>query len=327
MGEKALVVSGKQGAKQVIKKQDMFNLVKNKNYFFAFSGLLIVGSVAALVLWGLKPGLDFTGGSLLEAEYAGERPSNQSIEQKIEPLAGKAIVTPTGEKGVIIKMKYLDEATHQKILAGLKELAAAKEVSRGERDVLLEKKFETIGPTISAELKKKSFLAIFFVIVAIILYIAFAFRKVSRPVNSWKYGVCAVLALIHDVTIPTGVFAALGHFWGTEVDTLFVTALLTILGFSVHDTIVVFDRIRENLIKFSRETFEEVINRSVNQTAARSVNTSLTVLLVLLAVFFFGGESTRNFVLALIIGVVFGTYSSIFVASPLLVVWNRWGKK
>lgn len=258
----------------------------------------------------------------MEVEYKNSRPINQAVEEKINPLVEKVQVTPAGERGLILKMKTIDEPTHQKVLAALREL----DKTAGD-DALTEKKFEAIGPTISAELKKKSFLAIFFVLFAIIIYIAFAFRKVSKPVSSWKYGVSAVLALTHDVIIPCGVFAVLGHFYGVEVDTLFVTALLTVLGFSVHDTIVVFDRVRENLIKFPRESFEEVINRSVNQTAVRSVNTSLTVLLVLLATFFFGGESVKYFVLTLIIGVIFGTYSSIFVASPLLVMWNRLNKK
>lgn len=297
-----------------------FNLVKNQKYFLTFSGILIAASLSALLIWGLKPGLDFTGGSLLEVSWQEARPDNQTIEQKISSLVEKPVLIPAGENGLIIKMKAVDESTHQQILSALKELG-------GGGDKVVEKRFEMIGPTVSAELKTKSFLAIVFVLLAIIFYIAFAFRKVSRPVSSWKYGLCAVGALFHDVIIPTGVFAVLGHFLGVEVDTLFVTALLTVLGFSVHDTIVVYDRIRENLLKFPRETFEEVVNRSVNQTAVRSVNTSLTVLLVLLATFFFGGESIKYFVLTLIIGVVFGTYSSIFVASPLLVIWNRAAKR
>ncbi len=297
-----------------------FNLVKNQKYFLVFSGVLIVAGLLAILIWGLKPGLDFTGGSLLEVAFQDARPDNQEVEQKISSLAEKPVLIPAGEKDLIIKMKAVDEAKHQQILSALKELG-------GGGDKVMEKRFEMIGPTVSAELKTKSFLAIVFVLLAIILYIAFAFRKVSRPVSSWKYGVCAVLALFHDVIIPTGVFAVLGRFLGVEVDTLFVTALLTVLGFSVHDTIVVYDRIRENLLKFPRETFDEVVNRSVNQTAVRSVNTSLTVLLVLLATFFFGGESVKYFVLTLIIGVVFGTYSSIFIASPLLVIWNRAAKK
>lgn len=300
----------------------MLNLVKNQNFFFTFSALLVAVSLAFLFMWGLKPGLDFTGGSLLEVEYIGDRPTAQSVEQKLDPIVGKATVTPLAERGLIIKMKHIDENTHQAAVSALKDLAGQK-----DSEVLQEKRFETIGPTISAELKKKSFLAIVFVLAAIILYITFAFRKVSHPVSSWKYGVCAVVALLHDIIIPVGVFAALGHFLGVEVDTLFVTALLTVLGFSVHDTIVVFDRIRENLIKFSRETFGDVVNRSVNQTMTRSINTSLTVLLVLLAVFLLGGVTTKYFVLTLIIGVIFGTYSSIFIASSLLVVWHRMSKK
>ncbi|MEK7190103.1 MAG: protein translocase subunit SecF [Patescibacteria group bacterium] len=297
-----------------------FNLVKNQKYFLSFSGVLIVSGLLAVLIWGLKPGLDFTGGSLLEVSFSEARPDNQAVEQKINSLVEKPVLIPAGEKDLIIKMKAVDEASHQQILSALKVLG-------GGVDKVTEKRFEMIGPTVSAELKTKSFLAIIFVLLAIILYIAFAFRKVSRPISSWKYGVCAVLALFHDVIIPTGVFAILGHFLGVEVDTLFVTALLTVLGFSVHDTIVVYDRIRENLLKFPRETFEEIVNRSVNQTAVRSVNTSLTVLLVLIASFFFGGESIKYFVLTLIIGVVFGTYSSIFIASPLLVIWNRAAKK
>lgn len=300
-----------------------FNLVKNKNYFLVFSGVLIAASLFAFFVWGLKPGLDFTGGSLLEVEYKNERPANQPVEQRLTPLVEKPLLIPTGERGLIIKMKTVDEAKHQRILEDLRDLAGNK----SDLSLIQEKRFEMIGPTISSELKTKSFLAIVFVLLAIILYISFAFRRVSRPVSSWKYGICAVLALFHDVIIPTGVFAFLGHFSGVEVDTLFVTALLTVLGFSVHDTIVVFDRIRENLLRFPRETFEEVVNRSVNQTMVRSLNTSLTVLLVLLAAFFFGGESVRYFVLTLIIGVVFGTYSSIFIASPLLVIWNRLAKR
>ncbi|MCX6779510.1 MAG: protein translocase subunit SecF, partial [Candidatus Magasanikbacteria bacterium] len=248
--------------------------------------------------------------------------TNQVLEEKLIPLVEKPVIIPTGDKGAIIKMKLIDEAKHQQVFSALKELSGSAEV-----DSVKEKRFEMIGPTVSSDLRTKSFLAIVFVLLAIVAYIALAFRKVSRPVSSWKFGVAAVLALLHDVIIPVGVFSALGHFMGIEVDTLFVTALLTVLGFSVHDTIVVFDRIRENLLKFPRENFDEIVNRSINQTFVRSINTSLTVLLVLLATFFFGGESVRYFVLALIVGVFFGTYSSIFIASPILVIWNRFSSK
>jgi len=296
-----------------------FNLVKKQKYFLSFSAFLVILSIISVLLWGLKPGLDFTGGSLLEVQFKNERPSNQSIEAKISAIAEKPILIPTGDNGLIIKTKVLDENQHQALVNALSGL--------NQNEKVIEKNFTMIGPTISSELRTKSFLAILFVLLAIIFYITFAFRKVSRPVASWKYGICAILALFHDVVIPTGIFAALGYFLGVEVDTLFVTALLTILGFSVHDTIVVFDRIRENLLKYSRETFEEVVNRSVNQTVTRSINTSFTVLLVLLTAYFLGGESIKYFVLTLIIGIVFGTYSSIFVASPILVIWNRLSNK
>jgi preprotein translocase subunit SecF len=297
-------------------------IIQNRKYYFILSSVLIVASVAAVAVWGLKQGLDFTGGSLLEVEFGQERPSNEAVAAALEPVAGKTAVSPTGNTGLIIKMRHLDEDAHQSALKALVNLTKSQ-----DKLELTEKRFESIGPTISSQLKRQAVVSIIFVSLAIIIYIAFVFRKVSRPVSSWKYGVAAVLALTHDIIIPVGVFAALGHYLGAEVDTLFVTALLTVMGFSVHDTIVVFDRIRENLIKFPRDTFEEVVNRSVNQTFTRSINTSLTVLIVLLAVLLFGGVTIKYFVLTLIVGVVVGTYSSIFIASPLLVVWQRLSKK
>jgi len=189
-----------------------------------------------------------------------------------------------------------------------------------------ELRFDSIGPTIGKELQQKAIYAILIVIIAIILYIAYAFRKVSHPIESWKYGVAAVIALIHDILIVTGIFSALGHFFGYQVDTLFITALLTILGFSVHDTIVTFDRTRENLHRHQDQIFEDVINSSVNETLTRSLNTSITTFFALLAIYLFGGQSLKEFILALMIGIIFGTYSSIFLASPLLMVWYRFKK-
>ena len=190
---------------------------------------------------------------------------------------------------------------------------------------ITEKRFDAIGPTIGRELRQKSFIAIVTTLVLIVIYITWAFRKVSRPVSSWKYGVAAVIALAHDVTIPSGIFAALGYFKGVEVDALFITGLLTILGFSVHDTIVVFDRVRENLKKVGgmNISFGQIVNKSINETITRSINTSLTVILVLVAVIFLGGGTIFYFALLLILGIFFGTYSSIFIASPILLLWNR----
>ena len=215
-----------------------------------------------------------------------------------------------------MKFRAVNENTHEAMKRDLNDLSA-----------LEERRFDSIGPTLGRELQKKSLKAVGYVLVLIVSYIAWAFRKVSQPVSSWKYGLIAVTALVHDVTIPTGVFAILGHFYGVEVDSFFVTAMLTVMGFSVHDTIVVFDRIRENLKRRPGDDFSLTINASVNETLARSINTSLTVLLVLAAIYFLGGVSVKYFALALILGVSFGTYSSIFVAGPLLSYWAGRGRR
>ena len=293
------------------------SIIKLRKYSYAFSGILFLASITMLAMWGLRLGIDFTGGSLMEVQFRNE-PSREAIQAALQPFnLGDIHVQPTQSNGALIRMKDLDEPTHQKVLTALKLLDQN----------LVEKRFDSIGPTIGSELRKRSIYALLLVIIMIILYIAWAFRKVSRPVESWKYGVVAVVALMHDIFIPSGAFAYLGHFSGVEVDALFITAILTILGFSVHDTIVVFDRIRENLRRGKGSTFEETVDISIHETIVRSVNTSLTLLLVLLTLYFFGGESTRYFSLALILGTIFGTYSSIFIASPLLVTWHNWSKK
>ena len=289
-------------------------IIKHRKIWYAFSLLIVIASLFSMFKFGLKQGIDFTGGALLEVEYAA-KPDALVVKQKIEELSlGSAIVQPSGEKNIIVRMKDITEEQHQKVLS------ASLSAGQGGKEI----RFDSIGPVIGKELKKKSITAMILVIVMIIFYIAFAFRKVSQPVNSFYYGLMAVVALIHDVTLPAGVFAVLGHYYGVEVDTLFVTALLTVLGFSVHDTIVVFDRIRENLRNNgNKNDFETVVGASVSQTISRSINTSLTVILVLLAIFFLGGESTKYFSLALLIGVAIGTYSSIFLASPLLVTLQK----
>ncbi len=286
----------------------MISVIKHKKKFLFFSGTLVVLSFIPLILWGLKPGIDFTGGSLWEIEFIKDRPSNEAILASLQDFKlDDALIQPTGEKGVILRFRNINEKTHEAAYRYLNDLSP-----------LTEKYFQTIGPTIGAELKTKSLQAIAVVLILIVAYIAWAFRRVSRPVASWKYGVIAIVALVHDVTIPAGVFSFLGKFYGIEVDALFITALLTVLGFSVHDTIVVFDRIRENLKRRPSEDFSKTIDASINETITRSINTSFTVILVLLAIFFLGGESTKFFALTLILGVFFGTYSSIFVAGPLL---------
>jgi preprotein translocase subunit SecF len=281
-------------------------------------------SIIALVAFGLKLGIDFTGGSLLEIEFAIPRPNNQQINDILTTNGiNNAIVQPIGEKEVEIRFKDIDEATHQKVLAELKNNLKPTEFKEGDT-VLTEKRFDSIGPSIGNELKKKTVWAIIIVSIAIIAYIAWAFRKVSKPIASWKYGVIAVVALIHDIIITVGLFAILGKFYGIEANAPFIAALLTIFGYSNNDTIVVFDRIRENLIRHRGDDFEDIVDRSINEVIVRSINTSVTVLLALFVLLLFGGATIRDFVLALIFGVIIGTYSSVFLASPLLVVWEKW---
>jgi len=295
----------------------MINVVGHRRIFYTFSLLLILASIFSIGWWKLNFGIDFRGGSLMEIEFLTQRPETKLIKDALNQLnLGEVFVQPTGEKSLILRLKNLDEAAHQQILEKLKET--------GEME---EKRFDSIGPVIGEELKQRAYQAILVVLFLIIIYIALAFRKISRPVASWRYGMAAVIALFHDVFIPTGLFAVLGHFYGVEIDLLFVTGLLTILGFSVHDTIVVFDRIRENLRKGVGRSFEETANISINQTISRSVSTSLTVFLTLLAIFIFGGATTKFFALLLLVGIFFGTYSSIFVASSLLVSNEAWRQK
>jgi preprotein translocase subunit SecF len=293
-------------------------MVRNRKIAYIFSTILVAASVFSLLVWNLKLGLDFTGGSLLEAEYEEGLPELAKIQQAVNGLGfGNVLLQPTGEKEIIVRLRDISETEHQKLLNALNI----------DNKTPVEKRFDSIGPVIGKELWRKSLVAIGLVVLMIILYIAWAFRKVSRPVSSWKYGVAAVIALIHDVIIPSGVFAALGHFRGVEIDILFITALLTTLGFSVHDTIVVFDRTRENLKKDVGKSFEEVVEHSIRQTMARSIFTSMTVIFVLIALLIFGGPTTRYFSLTLLLGITFGTYSSIFLASPLLVTWHKWSEK
>lgn len=299
----------------------MYKIIQKRKIWYTVSIILVSLSIIGWFLWGLKYGLDFTGGSLMDVSYAKQRPSITQMEESFKQLEiTDAKVQPAGEKDYLIRFKNIDENKHQEIVKKLSSIS----VEGVSDNTFTENRFESIGPSLGKELKAKAVQAIVIVLICIVLYIAYAFRKVSKPVESWKYGVSAIVALAHDVLVVTGIFVYLGKFAGVEVDSLFVTALLTLLGFSVHDTIVTFDRIRENLFKSrSYENFEEIINISINQTIIRSLNTSLTTFLALLAILLFGGESTRYLALALAIGVVVGTYSSIFIASPLLLLFNK----
>lgn len=299
------------------------SIVKNRAKFFIFSGILMLASIISIALWGLNLGIDFTGGSLLEikvnnAELMGASDFSHKV-MNILPALGEVRVQPSSDSSYLIRLKHINEEEHQQLLKTANEI-----FNDQNKDVAIEeKRFESIGPIMGQELKVKAIWAIIVAMIMIILYIAYSFRHVSKPVASWKYGLGAVIALFHDILITTGAFAIFGHFLGYEIDLLFVSALLTILGFSVHDTIVVYDRTRENLIHNPQKTFEDTVDKATNDTMVRSINTSLTVFIVLLAMFILGGATTKTFILALLIGVVFGTYSSIFVASTLLVVWHK----
>jgi len=285
-------------------------IIKYKKIFFLISSILVIGSVLALIFYGLNLGIDFTGGSLMEGTFI-ERPSNDQIKEKLKDFdLGEIVVQQTGENNILIRMKDINEETHQEILNSLEGFE--------------ELRFESIGPVIGQELKKKAIYAIIVTLIVILLFIALAFRKVSFIIKSYKYGILAVLALFHDILIVLGVFAILGKFLNVEVGVPFVAALLATLGYSVNDSIIVFDRVRENLlISEHREDLDELVSKSLKQTLVRSLNTSLTTLLVLLAVLFFGGSTIQYFILALVIGIIAGTYSSLFIAAPLLVVWEK----
>ena len=297
-------------------------IIRNKRIFFSIATLLVLGSVVAMVFHGFQLGVDFTGGSVLEVAYE-TRPNIDAIKSSLLAVRPDARIQAIGSNGVMVRTEPIDETVKESLLSAMKM----------NDQIPTEKRFNTIGPSVGSELRSKALLSVILVSLCIIIFIAFAFRGVARKedkggnatgVSSWKYGVIAIAVLIHDVVIPAGVFA----FFGLQVDTLFIVGLLTILGVSVNDTIVVFDRIRENLHvheeKKTHETFEEIVGKSIQQTFTRSLMTSLTVLLALAALWVWGPESTRTLSIAMFLGVFFGTYSSIFIASPLLVVWEKW---
>ncbi|MCX7779250.1 MAG: protein translocase subunit SecF [Patescibacteria group bacterium] len=287
----------------------MYNIIGQRKIFFAISGGLIGLSVLFLILFGLKPGIDFTGGTMMEIKYRKEMPSSEEIKEKIKEFdLGEVIIQPTHDQTFVLRFKEVDEETHQKIL---KKLGQPEEI-----------RFESIGPIIGRELINKARWAVILAVIAILIYIAWAFRRLSKIIKrgeSWRYGAGAILALIHDVLVMLGVFAFLGRFRNVEINTPFIIAILTVLGYSVNDTIVIYDRIRENFLFHPNEKFEITINRSLNETIIRSLNTTITTLLALLAIFFFGGETIRYFVLAMMVGIATGAWSSISIAAPFLL--------
>jgi len=297
-------------------------VIRHRKIWFAFSALLIAVSAYGAFIYGFNQSIDFKGGTITEVRFERERPAKASVEESIGTLnLGGFSVRPLREDSYIIRTRELSQGEAEELYRTLSLSDPVFEIVRSN----------TIGPVAGAELKNKAMWAMLVVIMMIVLFVTFAFRHVSKKLSSWKYGLVTIISMLHDIAIPTGAFIILGHFIGLEIDLLFVSGLLAVLGYSVHDTIVVFDRVRENLrvneeLKVE-EPFEGTVGRAISQTIGRSINTSVTTLIMLLALYFIGSTATKDFALLLIVGIIAGTYSSIFVASPLLVTFYKWQRK
>ncbi len=309
----------------------MMNIIEKRKYAYFFSGILTVLSILFLSLWGLKLGIDFKGGTLMEVQFSKKEvpqedvakekaseaniefklPTREEIQDKLKDLGLVSLNIQDSQNGLItLRYEGSDEDLNEKVTKKLDEFNSKVDLLR----------VDFIGASVSQQLKQNAVIALILAVIGIALYIAWSFRKISYPMASWQYGICAVIALAHDIIITLGIFSVLGKFFDIEVDASFIAALLTILGYSINDTIVVYDRIRENLTKSSRkENFEVIVNKSIIETMARSINTVMTVIIVLITIVLFGGDSIKYFSLAILIGVSFGAYSSVFVASALLV--------
>ncbi len=296
----------------------MLRIIHQRKYAYAFSLLLTLGSLVVISMYGLRLGIDFKGGTSLEVRFTSEvTPTTELVSEKLNLLELQSLtIQPTENNGMFIRYHASDELANEKALRLLQEIDPN----------VIQLRTDFIGSSVSGQIQRSAFEGTILSLIGIALYIAWAFRRVSHPINSWEYGLGAIIALAHDIVITVGVFSLLGHFLNVEVGVPFIAALLTILGYSVNDTIVVYDRVRENLIRArDKSDFEGLVNRSLNETLGRSINTSMTVIIVLLAIAVFGGESVRWFAVALLVGVGFGTYSSIYIASALLV--TRHGMK
>lgn len=289
------------------------NIVGRRKLWFAISIIIILPGIIALALWGLKPGIDFAGGQVMEV---GKVVDIEKVKPIFEAAGARDISTTTTGAGTIL-VRYRD--AEGKSSADSNEEIKQALIGIGAEQV----SYESVGPAVSRDITRNAVISVALAALAIVVFLAISFRNTPPPVSPWSFGITAVIALLHDTIALLGIFAILGHFYQVEIDSLFITAVLTTIGFSVHDTIVVFDRIRENLKRYTH-SFEIIVNDSIVETVARSLSTSITVLFTLLALLIFGGETIRLFVLALLLGVLLGTYSSILNAAPMLVVWNNY---
>jgi len=295
------------------------DIIGKRNWYFLISLLVLIPGIISLFVFGLNLSIDFTGGSRITFSLPKEA-SLIEIDKIRSAFEEENIKVSTIEKSsnlVFVRTQPIDQVQDTKVINKL----------NSEIKNFKQEEFETIGPTIGAETTSNAVKAVIIASFLIVLYITLSFRKVPKPASSFRFGVCAIIALVHDTLVVVSAFAIFGYFFGVEIDSLFVTAILTVIGFSVHDTIVVFDRIRENLKRMGATSFPQVVNDSILQTVDRSLNTSLTVILVLLAMLLFGGASIKWFVVALLVGITTGTYSSIFIAAAFLVVWQNWSQK
>ncbi len=294
------------------------NLIQYKKWFLIFSAVILIPGFISLALWGMKLSIDFTGGSLLTYKFDKNVDSGQLKKVLDDNGAGVEVISSNSQNIYSIRTKPIDPKNIDKIKDA---------VSKDFEGAVLQS-YETVGPVIGKETTKNAIKSLIWASVGILLYIAYAFRNIPKPFSSFRFGVSAILAMLHDAFVVLGIFSILGHFLAIEIDVLFITAMLTVIGFSVHDTIVVFDRIRENLNKLPKSmSFESVVNFSLVETLNRSISTSLTVLITLLSLYVLGGQSIKNFVLAMLIGIFSGTYSSIFTASPILVLWEEFNDR
>lgn len=296
-------------------------IITHRGLFFWITGVMLVAAIGSILAFGLPLGIDFTGGSMMQVSYKDGRPATSVIQEQIAPLSlGTVSVRAAGENAVSIRTRTMTPVEHDAALAALSKDTNASELS-----------YTSVGPALGSQFANKALWAIFAVIFVIMLYIAFAFRKVSKPVPSWGYGITVVAMLAIDIIVPAGFYAAYCHFTGAEVDSLFIVALLSLLGYCVNDVIVIFDRIREHLTRNERinnkESFEDTIGKSINETMTRSINTALTVVLALLALIFLGADTTRNFALVMLVGILAGTFSSIARSAPLLIPLAKWFAK